>query len=40
MSDHKRWKTIGLALFVLACWALYFVICSAPTGTPFIYADY
>lgn len=36
----KRLKVIGLGIFVLVCWALYFFICSAPAGAPFIYADF
>jgi hypothetical protein len=40
MIDRKRLRTLGLGLFVILCWALYFVICSAPTGAPFIYADF
>jgi hypothetical protein len=40
MSDRRRWKTIGLGIFVILVWALYFIICSAPAGAPFIYANY
>lgn len=38
--DREAWKRIGLALFVIAAWVLYFVLCSQPAGAPFIYADY
>jgi len=40
MIDSKQWKTVGLGIFVLISWAIYFAICSAPAGAPFIYANY
>ena len=40
MKIGNRAKIILLGLFVLVCWALYFVLCSAPAGAPFIYADF
>lgn len=40
MRNQERWKTIGLAVFVLVCWAVYFFVCSAPVGAPFIYAEF
>jgi hypothetical protein len=40
MINRELWKTIGLGLFVLVSWALYFAICSAPAAAPFIYANY
>jgi hypothetical protein len=40
MIDRRTWKTILLGLFVLLSWTLYFILCSAPAGAPFIYANY
>ena len=40
MVNRTRSRDLLLAIFVLTCWALYFVICSAPAGAPFIYADF
>ena len=40
MRIRERLRGILLAVFVLVCWALYFAICSAPAGAPFIYADF
>ena len=40
MVKKNLWKTWALTVFVLVCWALYFCICSAPAGAPFIYADF
>jgi hypothetical protein len=33
-------KIVALALFDLLVWFLYFVICSAPSGSAFIYVDF
>jgi hypothetical protein len=40
MDRTTKLKILGLSLFVLLCWALYFVVCSAPAAAPFIYADF
>lgn len=40
MIDRRRWETTALSIFVVLVWALYFIICSAPAGAPFIYANY
>ncbi len=40
MTIRGRFREILLVVFVLVCWALYFAICSAPAGAPFIYADF
>jgi len=34
------WKTALLVLAVLVLWAVYFAVCAAPVGAPFIYADF
>lgn len=39
MNRH-RMKCLGLALLVLGLWALYFAVCSAPTGAAFVYVDF
>jgi hypothetical protein len=36
----EAWRRIALAALIIVAWAAYFVICSAPAGAPFIYADF
>jgi hypothetical protein len=38
--NRRRLKSLGLAILVLGLWALYFAICSAPTGAAFVYVDF
>jgi len=33
-------RIVALVLFDLLVWYLYFVICSAPSGSAFIYVDF
>ncbi len=40
MVIREKWKTLLLSLFVLAVWTLYFIVCSAPAGAPFLYVDF
>jgi hypothetical protein len=40
MVKREALKSVGLALLALVFWACYFLICSAPSGATFIYADF
>ena len=40
MVIPERWKALLLSFFVLVVWILYFIVCSAPAGAPFLYADF
>jgi hypothetical protein len=40
MNGPGRWKVILLGVLVPILWALYFAICAAPTGAPFIYEEF
>ena len=40
MVGRGRLRTALFVVGILLLWAAYFVICSAPTRAPFIYADF
>jgi hypothetical protein len=36
----EKLKIVFYALVALALWGIYFAVCSAPLGAPFIYAEF
>jgi hypothetical protein len=40
MRDSETARIVWLGLLVLVLWGVYFVVCGAPVGATFIYADF
>jgi hypothetical protein len=40
MKNSESARMLFLGLLVLVLWGAYFVICGAPVGATFIYADF
>jgi hypothetical protein len=40
VTKRLQQKVVALAVFDLLVWLLYFVVCSAPSGSAFIYVDF
>lgn len=36
----REWEIVGLAVLIPVLWTVYFCVCAAPAGAPFIYADF